>query len=94
MMTREDFDLRRFGPTIFQAVLIAALTAVATGYVSAAVVQKEVQFLRESIERLDKDQRALNTKVIEIEIRQARVISQANTIHDNQDKRMDRLEKR
>ena len=81
-------------PAIVQALVVAGVTASATGYVSAQVLRSEVGYLRETIERLDRDQRATAAKIAEIEVRQARVIGQADLIHGAQDRRIERLEAR
>ena len=77
---------------VTQALIVAGITASATGYVSAQVLRSEVGYLRETIERLDRDQRAMSAKVAEIEVRQARAIGQADLIHGVHDRRIDLLE--
>ena len=85
---------QRIGMGVLQALIVAGVTAGATGYVSAQVLQREVGYLREAIERLDRVQRETAAKVSAIELRQATVIGQADTIHDGQNRRIERLEAR
>ena len=61
---------------VTQALIVAGITASATGYVSAQVLQREVGYLRESIERLDREQRATAAKVAAVELRQAAAIAE------------------
>lgn len=79
---------------IMQSLIVAAVTASATGYVSAKVLEREVGYLIQEIKRVDLENRETRLKVDEIALRQAGVISQANTIHETQDKRIDKLETR
>ena len=87
-------DAKRIGMGVIQALLIAGITAGATGYVSAKVLEREVGYLRETIERLDRAQRDLASKVSTIELRQASVIGQADSIHETQNRRIEKLENR
>ena len=82
-----------FNPSmIVQALIVAAITAVSTGYVSAKVMERELTYLFRELVRIDTEAKETRIKVDSIELRQARVIGQADTIHGVQDKRLERLE--
>ena len=79
---------------IIQALMVAAITAAATGYVSAKVLEREVGFLIQEIQRVDKEEKDTRARVEAIALRQASVIGQADAIHNLQNNRIDRLENR
>ena len=79
---------------IIQAVIIAAITAAATGYVSAQVLERQVGFLIQEIQRVDRTEKETQARVEAIALKQASVIGQADAIHNLQNNRIDRLENR
>jgi hypothetical protein len=86
-------DNLSFG-VVLQSLIVAAITAASTGYVSAKVMERELAFLSQELVRVDTEAKAIRSKMVEIELRQARVIGQADTIHSVQDRRLDRIESR
>ncbi len=79
---------------VAQALIVAVITATATGYVSARVLESKVDYLIQEIIRVDQHGKETRAKVDEIAIRQARVIGQADSTHEAQNKRIDKLESR
>ena len=79
---------------ILQALIIAAITAATTGYVSARVLESKVDYLASALAKNDEMDREFRRKLDEIALRQASTIGNANAIHDHQNGRLDRLEGR
>ena len=92
MMTAAQRQLSVVGIT--QALIVAGITAGATGYVSAQVLQREVGYLRETIERLDREQRATAAKVTAVELRQAAAIAERIENQKMQQEAIDDLRRR
>ena len=79
---------------ITQALIVAGITASATGYVSARVLEREVGYLRETIERVDREQRAVAAKVAAVELRQAAAIAERLENQKQQQEAIDDLRRR
>lgn len=79
---------------IAQALLVAAITATATGYVSAKVLESKVDYLVQELRRIDVESKEARSKLDEVTLRQSRAIGQADLIHDLQNRRLERLEVR
>ena len=79
---------------IAQALVVAVITAAATGYVSAKVLEAKVDYMVQEIIRVDSMAKETRIKLEEVQLRQSRVIGQADTIHARTEKRLGRLEQR
>lgn len=79
---------------IAQALLIAAIVSISTGYVNAKILESKVEILTTMLALNDQLDRELRLKVEEVALRQTKAISQAEMIHAYQDKRIERMEKK
>ena len=81
-------------PLIINALIVAGVTASATGYVTAQVLQSEMGYLKKEIKRVDDKTDKTSATVDGIALRQAAVISQADVIHANLERRVEKIEGR
>jgi hypothetical protein len=79
---------------ILQMLLVAGLSTLASGYVSGRIVESKMEYVIQEIRRIDTDAKETRLKLEEVQLRQARAISQAESIHGAQDQRLGRLESR
>jgi outer membrane murein-binding lipoprotein Lpp len=79
---------------IGQMLIVAALSTTASGYVSGRIVEQKMEFAILEIQRINADVKETRIKLEDVQLRQARAISQAESIHGTQDRRIDRLETR
>ena len=79
---------------IVQTLIIAAIVSAANGLVSAAMIDIKVGYLIQELKRVEGDGKETRSKVDTIANTQTRVVSQANEIHDGQNRRLERLENR
>lgn len=79
---------------ITQALIVAAVTSAATGYVNAQVLQKEVGFIRENLDRLDREQREIRAHLDTVRMKQATAIAERVENQKTQQDAIDELKRR
>ena len=79
---------------ILQLLLVAGVTALASGYVSGRIVEQKMEFVIQELRRIDANGRETRSKLEEVQLRQASAISKADSIHGGQDRRIEQLEQR